>query len=157
MTRWSLTLGICWHTALIESDAEGIGGSGFVECLREHIHSVRCLFSKTCFFFFTVFVKWLQPLCAKSLWKWLLQRTIFLCHSLRLWNINAEAFLLLFVVVHEIFLFDYLISLIFNFSTKEMHFVGVDASCWSISRIQGWECDLTELQFNAVKELVCVT
>ncbi|KAG0581684.1 hypothetical protein KC19_4G271700 [Ceratodon purpureus] len=25
--------------ALIESDAEGIGGSGFVECLREHIHS----------------------------------------------------------------------------------------------------------------------
>lgn len=31
-------------TALIESDAEGIGGSGFVECLREHIHSVSCLF-----------------------------------------------------------------------------------------------------------------
>lgn len=30
--------------ALIESDAEGIGGSGFVECLREHIHSVSCLF-----------------------------------------------------------------------------------------------------------------
>lgn len=29
-------------TALIESDAEGIGGSGFVECIREHIHSV-CL------------------------------------------------------------------------------------------------------------------
>lgn len=27
--------------ALIESDAEGIGGSGFVECIREHIHSVR--------------------------------------------------------------------------------------------------------------------
>lgn len=26
--------------ALIESDAEGIGGSGFVECIREHIHSV---------------------------------------------------------------------------------------------------------------------
>ncbi|XP_028801117.1 DENN domain and WD repeat-containing protein SCD1-like isoform X1 [Neltuma alba] len=25
--------------ALIESDAEGIGGSGFVECIREHIHS----------------------------------------------------------------------------------------------------------------------
>ncbi|XP_024518570.1 DENN domain and WD repeat-containing protein SCD1 isoform X2 [Selaginella moellendorffii] len=25
--------------ALIESDAEGIGGSGFVECVREHIHS----------------------------------------------------------------------------------------------------------------------
>ncbi|KDO41983.1 hypothetical protein CISIN_1g0010393mg, partial [Citrus sinensis] len=24
---------------LIESDAEGIGGSGFVECIREHIHS----------------------------------------------------------------------------------------------------------------------
>lgn len=29
-------------TALIESDAEGIGGSGFVECIREHINSV-CL------------------------------------------------------------------------------------------------------------------
>ena len=26
--------------ALIESDAEGIGGRGFVECIREHIHSV---------------------------------------------------------------------------------------------------------------------
>jgi len=26
--------------ALIESDAEGIGGSGFVECISEHIHSV---------------------------------------------------------------------------------------------------------------------
>ncbi|KAL6884601.1 hypothetical protein ACP4OV_010537 [Aristida adscensionis] len=26
--------------ALIESDAEGIGGSGFVECIREHIHSL---------------------------------------------------------------------------------------------------------------------
>lgn len=26
--------------ALIESDAEGIGGSGFVECIREHMHSV---------------------------------------------------------------------------------------------------------------------
>ncbi|GJN18579.1 hypothetical protein PR202_gb05751 [Eleusine coracana subsp. coracana] len=26
-------------SALIESDAEGIGGSGFVECIREHIHS----------------------------------------------------------------------------------------------------------------------
>lgn len=26
--------------ALIESDAEGIGGSGFVECIREHINSV---------------------------------------------------------------------------------------------------------------------
>lgn len=25
--------------ALIESDAEGIGGSGFVECIREHIHT----------------------------------------------------------------------------------------------------------------------
>ncbi|XP_010943311.1 DENN domain and WD repeat-containing protein SCD1 isoform X1 [Elaeis guineensis] len=25
--------------ALIESDAEGIGGSGFVECIREHIHA----------------------------------------------------------------------------------------------------------------------
>lgn len=28
------------YAALIESDAEGIGGSGFVECIREHIHSV---------------------------------------------------------------------------------------------------------------------
>lgn len=28
-------------SALIESDAEGIGGSGFVECIREHIHEVR--------------------------------------------------------------------------------------------------------------------
>lgn len=27
-------------SALIESDAEGIGGSGFVECIREHINSV---------------------------------------------------------------------------------------------------------------------
>ncbi|KAH1235983.1 DENN domain and WD repeat-containing protein SCD1 [Glycine max] len=27
--------------ALIESDAEGIGGSGFVECIREHIHSLK--------------------------------------------------------------------------------------------------------------------
>jgi hypothetical protein len=26
--------------ALIESDAEGIGGSGFVECISEHINSV---------------------------------------------------------------------------------------------------------------------
>lgn len=24
--------------ALIESDAEGIGGSGFIECIREHIN-----------------------------------------------------------------------------------------------------------------------
>ncbi|MCI18047.1 putative stomatal cytokinesis defective protein [Trifolium medium] len=24
---------------MIESDAEGIGGSGFVECIREHMHS----------------------------------------------------------------------------------------------------------------------
>lgn len=29
-----------FFAALIESDAEGIGGSGFVECIREHIHSV---------------------------------------------------------------------------------------------------------------------
>lgn len=27
-------------SALIESDAEGIGGSGFVECIHEHIESV---------------------------------------------------------------------------------------------------------------------
>jgi hypothetical protein len=27
-------------SALIESDAEGIGGSGFVECIREHIIAV---------------------------------------------------------------------------------------------------------------------
>lgn len=34
-------MSICWiFAALIESDAEGIGGSGFVECIREHIHSV---------------------------------------------------------------------------------------------------------------------
>lgn len=33
--------------ALIESDAEGIGGSGFVECIREHIHSVSNFFSLT--------------------------------------------------------------------------------------------------------------
>ena len=26
--------------AFVESDAEGIGGSGFVECIREHINSV---------------------------------------------------------------------------------------------------------------------
>ncbi|CAL9217387.1 unnamed protein product [Arabidopsis halleri] len=25
--------------ALIESDAEGIGGSGFIECIREHLYS----------------------------------------------------------------------------------------------------------------------
>lgn len=31
---------VCHFAALIESDAEGIGGSGFVECIREHIHSV---------------------------------------------------------------------------------------------------------------------
>lgn len=35
--------------ALIESDAEGIGGSGFVECIREHIHSVYSI-SKTSHF-----------------------------------------------------------------------------------------------------------
>lgn len=29
--------------ALIESDAEGIGGSGFVECIREHIYSVSSI------------------------------------------------------------------------------------------------------------------
>jgi hypothetical protein len=29
--------------ALIESDAEGIGGSGFVECIGEHINSVSSL------------------------------------------------------------------------------------------------------------------
>lgn len=29
-----------YFAALIESDAEGIGGSGFVECIKEHIHSV---------------------------------------------------------------------------------------------------------------------
>lgn len=28
------------HVALIESDAEGIGGSGFIECIREHLYSV---------------------------------------------------------------------------------------------------------------------
>ena len=30
-----------WFTgfgALMESDADGIGGRGFVECIREHIH-----------------------------------------------------------------------------------------------------------------------
>ncbi|KAF3646518.1 DENN domain and WD repeat-containing protein SCD1 [Capsicum annuum] len=33
--------------ALIESDAEGIGGSGFVECIREHIHSgLNCQLSE---------------------------------------------------------------------------------------------------------------
>lgn len=32
---------ILLFTALIESDAEGIGGSGFVECIREHIISVN--------------------------------------------------------------------------------------------------------------------
>lgn len=31
---------ICLQSALIESDAEGIGGSGFIECIREHINSV---------------------------------------------------------------------------------------------------------------------
>ena len=25
------------HAALIESDTEGIGGSGFIECIREHL------------------------------------------------------------------------------------------------------------------------
>ena len=40
----SLLSGGVVDIALIESDAEGIGGSGFVECLREHIHSVSCLF-----------------------------------------------------------------------------------------------------------------
>jgi hypothetical protein len=34
-----------WRPALIESDAEGIGGSGFVECIREHIIAV-CTFKK---------------------------------------------------------------------------------------------------------------
>lgn len=29
-----------FFAALIESDAEGIGGSGFVECIREHINTV---------------------------------------------------------------------------------------------------------------------
>lgn len=29
-----------YFAALIESDADGIGGSGFVECIREHIHTV---------------------------------------------------------------------------------------------------------------------
>lgn len=33
--------------ALIESDAEGIGGSGFVECIREHIHSVSSVIQLT--------------------------------------------------------------------------------------------------------------
>ncbi|KAK6127713.1 hypothetical protein DH2020_038553 [Rehmannia glutinosa] len=32
--------------ALIESDAEGIGGSGFVECIREHIHSLKTAISR---------------------------------------------------------------------------------------------------------------
>ena len=38
----SLPISYCvvGFAALIESDAEGIGGSGFVECIREHIHSV---------------------------------------------------------------------------------------------------------------------
>lgn len=40
--------------ALIESDAEGIGGSGFVECLREHIHSVSCLFHNVIILWCTV-------------------------------------------------------------------------------------------------------
>jgi hypothetical protein len=31
--------------ALIESDVEGIGGSGLVECLREHIQSVSMNYS----------------------------------------------------------------------------------------------------------------
>lgn len=30
-------------SALIEYDAEGIGGSGFVECIREHIYSVSTI------------------------------------------------------------------------------------------------------------------
>lgn len=30
-------------SALIEYDAEGIGGSGFVECIKEHIHSVSTI------------------------------------------------------------------------------------------------------------------
>ena len=34
--------------ALIEIDAEGIGGSGFVECIREHIHSVCNIVDSTC-------------------------------------------------------------------------------------------------------------
>lgn len=33
-------ISVAFFAALIESDAEGIGGSGFVECIREHIHSV---------------------------------------------------------------------------------------------------------------------
>lgn len=35
-----LTLRLLVFAALIEFDAEGIGGSGFVECIREHINSV---------------------------------------------------------------------------------------------------------------------
>lgn len=40
--------------ALIESDAEGIGGSGFVECIREHIHSVSSSTNgNSAFYFFS--------------------------------------------------------------------------------------------------------
>lgn len=39
---WSLANICLSFAALIESDADGIGGSGFVECIREHIHTV-CL------------------------------------------------------------------------------------------------------------------
>lgn len=38
-------INMCTFAALIESDADGIGGSGFVECIREHIHTV-CLVVK---------------------------------------------------------------------------------------------------------------
>lgn len=41
--------------ALIESDAEGIGGSGFVECIREHIHSVSNIIQIALIFIYNFF------------------------------------------------------------------------------------------------------
>jgi hypothetical protein len=41
--------------ALIESDAEGIGGSGFVECIREHMHSVSSFIQITLIIYYFFF------------------------------------------------------------------------------------------------------
>jgi hypothetical protein len=55
--------------ALIESDVEGIGGSGLVECLREHIQSVSMNYS------------W-EPLVVLCASLFLLQKTVCMCVGL---------------------------------------------------------------------------
>lgn len=54
---WKLNTNFA-HTALIESDAEGIGGSGFIECIREHLKNSVSVTTSRCSQF-----DWAGPYC----------------------------------------------------------------------------------------------